>query len=112
MSDARYLVIGGAGLVGAHLVRALHGRDVRGTHRRGTVPGSTALDITDDAAVRETVRALEPDVVVLAAAQPYVERCEREPEMTRRVNVGGTRAVAAAAAAVGATLVVFSSEYV
>lgn len=53
-----------------------------------------------------------PGTILLAAADPYVERCEREPAATRRVNVDGTRHVAEAAAEVGSTLVVFSSEYV
>lgn len=113
MVHTRYLVIGGSGLVGAHMLRALQGRDVRSTRHRAEVQGSSAaLDITDDAAVRETVGAIRPGVVVLAAAQPHVEHCERKPDETRRVNVGGTRSVADACAAVGATLVVFSSEYV
>lgn len=112
MGDARYLVIGAAGLVGSHVLRALEGRDVARTDHRSRLPGATALDITDHAAVDRHLRAVRPDVVVLAAAEPYVERCEREPAATQLVNVEGTRAVATAAALVGATLVVFSSEYV
>ena len=108
----RYLLIGGAGLVGSHLVRALDGRDVRRTHHRTPVAGSDALDITDRAAVERHVRLTRPDVAILAAAEPYVERCEREPEATRLVNVEGARTVAAAATEIGAVLVVFSSEYV
>ena len=112
MSASRYLVIGGAGLVGSHIRRALSGREVALTYHQTAVAGGTPLDITDAAAVQHGVRATHPDVVILAAAEPYVERCEREPEATRRVNVEGTRNVASAAAEVGATLVVFSSEYV
>lgn len=112
VSEPRYLVIGGAGLVGSHVLRALRGRDAHATHHRSPVPGGTALDLTDRVAVGRHVRETHPDVVVLAAAEPYVERCEREPEATRLLNVEGTRAVAAAATEVGATLVVFSSEYV
>ena len=58
------------------------------------------------------MRAERPDVVVLAAAEPWVERCEREPEATRRVNVEAARVVAEEAQRLGALLVVFSSEYV
>lgn len=112
MSAARYLVIGAAGLVGSHLVSALRGRPVVTTYYRTGAPGGAPLDITNVNAVRAVVGAARPDVVLLAVAEPYVERCEREPETTRAVNVGGTRAVAAAAAECGATLVVFSSEYV
>ena len=52
------------------------------------------------------------DVIILAAADAWVERCEREPAATRKVNVEGPRAIAEAAARIGALLVVFSSEYV
>ena len=112
MSGLRYLVIGGAGLVGSHIRRALSGRATAVTYRRTAVPGGTPLDVTDAAAVQDHVRASRPDVVILTAAEPYVERCESEPEATRRVNVEGTRNVASAAAEIGAVLVVLSSEYV
>src|SRR5687767_5015263 len=112
MSGRRYLVMGAAGLVGTHIVRALAGRDVLTTYHRAAVAGSAPLDITDHAAVHRRLREAAPDVVILAAAEPYVERCEREPHATRAVNVEGPRAIASAASAIGATLVVFSSEYV
>lgn len=108
----RYLVIGAAGLVGSHLMTALRDREVVGTHHRSSVPGGPALDVTDAQAVRALVREVRPDAILLAAADAYVERCEREPAQTRRVNVDGTRHVAAAAAEAGAALAVFSSEYV
>lgn len=74
----------------------------------GTVP----LDVRDEAAVRRVVSAARPDVVVCAAAEPHVDLCEREPRQTRAINVDGFRHVATAAAAAGATLVYFSSDYV
>jgi dTDP-4-dehydrorhamnose reductase len=106
------LVIGAAGLVGRHVRSAFSGRDVVATQHRTTVAGAEPLDITDAAATRALVARLRPDVVVLAAAEPYVELCEREPEATRRVNVEGARTVAMATAEMDALLVVFSSEYV
>jgi dTDP-4-dehydrorhamnose reductase len=58
------------------------------------------------------VRDARPDVILLAAADAYVERCEREPQLTRRVNVDAARVIAEVATNVGAVFVVFSSEYV
>jgi len=106
------LVIGAAGLVGRHVVAALAGREVVATFHRDPVPDGVSLDITDAAAVRALVDRSGPSAIVLAAADPYVERCEREPAATRRVNVEAALAVRDAAAEVDATLVVFSSEYV
>lgn len=108
----RYLVIGAAGLVGSHLMTALRDRGAMGTYHRTPTPGGRPLDVTDAAAVRALVRDVRPDAILLAAADAYVERCEREPAETRRVNVEGTRHVADAAAEAGAGLAVFSSEYV
>ena len=110
--SASYLLIGAAGLVGRHVRAALGERRLVPTYHRDPEEGGIALDVTDEDSVRRTVRAARPAVVVLAAADPYVERCEREPEVTRRVNVDATRVVADEARRAGALLVVFSSDYV
>jgi dTDP-4-dehydrorhamnose reductase len=109
MSD-RVLLIGAAGLVGSHVRTALADRDLVATFRRQPVDDGVPLDITDGPAVRRLIERSHPSVVVLAAADPNVEGCERDPEGTRRINV--TAAAAVREAAADATLVVFSSEYV
>jgi len=109
---ARYLLIGAGGLVGRHLLAELDASDVVATFRRTPVEGGLALDITDREAVGRTMRAVSPQVVVLTAAEPWVEGCERDPVGTRTVNVGAAATVAVEAAGCGALLVVFSSEYV
>ena len=70
------------------------------------------LDITNADAVQARIARLQPRVIFLAAADAYVERCEREPEATRRVNVEAPRRISAFIAGTDALLVVFSSEYV
>jgi dTDP-4-dehydrorhamnose reductase len=107
----RFLIIGAGGLVGRHLTAALGEANVVRTYR-GDVDGGVTLDITDSPAVARVIRESRPDVIFLAAADAYVERCEREPEETRRVNVEAARAVASSATEARAVLVVFSSEYV
>ncbi len=106
------LVIGASGLVGSQVRRAFSDRAVVATYHEAPAPGAARLDITDADAVRNLVRRVKPSVVVLAAAEAYVERCEKEPAATRRVNVDAAASVLDAARAVGATPVVFSSEYV
>jgi dTDP-4-dehydrorhamnose reductase len=108
----RVLLIGAGGLVGRHLRDALSGLPVTATYRTDPLPGGIALDITDHDAVRRTIRETRPDAIVLAAADAYVERCEREPAATRLVNVDAPQVIAAEAKAQGAHLVIFSSEYV
>jgi dTDP-4-dehydrorhamnose reductase len=109
MSD-RVLVIGAAGLVGRHVRAALSDRDVVATFHRDPVAGGVPLDITDGDAVRRLVNDIRPAVIVLAAADPYVEGCERDPAGTRRLNVDAATTVRDAAP--DAMLVVLSSEYV
>jgi dTDP-4-dehydrorhamnose reductase len=109
MSD-RILVIGAAGLVGRHVRAALADRDVVATFHANPVAGGLPLDITDGDAVRRLITDVRPAIVVLAAADPYVEGCERDPAGTRRLNVDAAATVRDAAP--DATFVVFSSEYV
>lgn len=106
------LVIGAAGLVGRHLHQAFPDRDVVATYHTSPVERGIPLDIMDPDAVRRVVADVRPDAILLAAAEPHVERCEREPDATRRINVDAARAIAEDAERTGALLVVFSSEYV
>jgi dTDP-4-dehydrorhamnose reductase len=51
-------------------------------------------------------------VVVHAAAETNVERCETERDLARRINVDGTANMAAACVSVGARLILISTDYV
>jgi dTDP-4-dehydrorhamnose reductase len=111
MSD-RTLVIGGGGLVGSHVRAALAHRNFVATYHNVPIEGGLPLDITDAPAVRRTIEAARPAAVVLAAADPFVEGCERDPAGTRHLNIDAATTVRDATADVGAAFVVFSSEYV
>jgi len=106
------LLIGAGGLVGHHLLAALGDTRTVATYRRDPVGTGVRLDITDHESVRRAIRDARPDVIILAAAEAYVERCEREPAATRRVNVDAARVIADESQRGGSLLVVFSSEYV
>ena len=70
-----------------------------------------ALDLRSDDAIG-VVAGCSPDLVIHAAAATDIDRCEREPEWARAVNVEGTGRVARAAVAAGAKLVVISTDSV
>lgn len=106
----RWMIVGASGLVGSHLRLGLRRRDVIVTSYRTSVPGAVPLDLTDTEAIARAIGEARPDVVLVAAADAYVERCEREPLASRMVNVTAVRDLAAEARP--ALLVVFSSEYV
>ena len=70
------------------------------------------LDLTDDRQVQTTVLTVRPDLVINCAAYNDVDGAEDHPELALSVNAFGVRSLAAAAHAVGATLVHYSSDFV
>lgn len=109
------LITGGSGFVGCNLLhRLLHDApaDLKRPLRVHYTYNSTALDlgppsedvevtahqldITDEAAVAEVVRASRPTHVIHLAAMANTAGCEKDPGLADRVNVRGTRHVVAA----------------
>lgn len=71
------------------------------------------LDITHQEQVLSYVKSLQPSVIYHCAAYTAVDKAEDEgKESNHSVNVEGTRNIALAAKAVGATLVYISTDYV
>ncbi len=70
------------------------------------------LDITDAAAVMRAVIANHAGIIVNCAAYTDVERAEDDPVTAYRVNCTAAGNLAAAAAATGATLIHFSTDFV
>ena len=69
-------------------------------------------DFSRPAALADTVRALRPDVIVNAAAHTAVDKAESEPAFAATLNAEAPRLLAAEAAALGAWLVHYSTDYV
>jgi dTDP-4-dehydrorhamnose reductase len=74
--------------------------------------GHTELDVTDAAAVNAKLETERPDVVLNCAAWTDVDGAEEAEEEAMAVNGTGAGKVAAAAAAVDASVVYVSSDYV
>jgi dTDP-4-dehydrorhamnose reductase len=70
------------------------------------------LDITDAAAVEDTIAELRPDAVVNCAAWTDVDGAEADERGAMRVNDTAAGIVAATAAAHGASVLYVSSDYV
>jgi len=115
----RVLVTGGAGFIGGNLVHIL----LKAGHEAGVIDdlstGSMAnlhpaawsrvLDICDPA-LSAAVAEFAPEAVVHLAAQVDVTASVADPAFDHRVNVEGTRAVAAAARDAGARLMLAASS--
>jgi dTDP-4-dehydrorhamnose reductase len=69
-------------------------------------------DLGDPHGLAATVRALRPQVIVNAAAYTAVDKAESEADLARRINAQAPAALAREAAACGALLVHYSSDYV
>jgi len=103
----KLLVTGAAGMLGRDVMLAAGnaGHQVVGY-------GHAELDIADGAAVSTKIEGERPDVVINCAAWTDVDGAEQAEEEATRVNGEGAGNVAAAAAAVGASVVYVGSDYV
>ena len=101
------------------LVTGAHGQLGRAVLERATARGLAAvghdldtLDITDAAAVTAALERIRPRALVNCAAWTAVDDCEGDPGLALEVNGTAVGHLAAACAAVGATLVQVSTDYV
>lgn len=102
----RILVTGRDGQVGWELVRTLAPLgEVMAT-------GRAELDLASGDSIRNAVRAIQPQLIVNAAAYTAVDRAESEPELARRINTNAVAALAEEAKTVGAAMIHYSTDYV
>lgn len=71
-----------------------------------------SADFTRPESLVGTVRVTEPDVIVNAAAYTAVDKAEGEPDLARTINAAAPGVLAREAAARGAWLVHYSTDYV
>jgi dTDP-4-dehydrorhamnose reductase len=69
-------------------------------------------DFTDLEGLAETVRAVNPDVIVNAAAHTAVDKAESEPDLVRQINASAPGMLAMEAHKINAWLVHYSTDYV
>jgi CDP-6-deoxy-D-xylo-4-hexulose-3-dehydrase len=114
LRDSRALVVGASGLVGSTLMRLLEeeGAEAVGTAHTRAGRSLRKLDLRDTAAVDAALREIRPHVVFLAGGFASVDRAEDARDEAWATNVDGTTGLAAAAKAVGARVVLYSTDYV
>jgi dTDP-4-dehydrorhamnose reductase len=71
-----------------------------------------AADFSKPDALATTVQAVRPDLIVNAAAHTAVDKAESEPELAQAINADAPGVLARSAAACGAWLVHYSTDYV
>lgn len=75
-------------------------------------PSHKELDFTREESARKAVQDFHPDVLVHCGAISDVGACERDPELSMRVNVEGTRYLARACKVTGTRMIMCSSDQV
>ena len=107
----KILLLGKDGQVGWELQRALAPLgEVIALGRDSLAPLNA--DFQNFEALVATVRTIAPQIIVNAAAYTAVDKSEREPELARTINATAPGALAREAAALGAWLLHFSTDYV
>jgi len=103
----RAVILGAAGQLGGATVARLieAGHEVVALTRR-------EVDLADAPALVEAVVAAKPDVIVNCAAYNQVDQAEDDPVPALQVNALAPRALAHAAARLGATLVHYGTDFV
>jgi dTDP-4-dehydrorhamnose reductase len=107
----KILLLGKNGQVGWELQRSLAPLGELTALDFDSPPPLTA-DFSRPETLAATVRAVQPDVIVNAAAHTAVDRCESEPDLAHALNAAAPRVLADEAAALGAWLVHYSTDYV
>ncbi|PKO30304.1 MAG: dTDP-4-dehydrorhamnose reductase [Betaproteobacteria bacterium HGW-Betaproteobacteria-7] len=100
------LLLGKDGQVGWQLQRSL------APHGPLVAFGRAECDLGDLDQLRRVLREVQPSVIVNAAAYTAVDKAEAEPELAQRINAEAPGILAAEAAASGALLVHYSTDYV
>jgi len=104
----KILLLGKNGQVGWQLQRALAPLGEIVALERKDAGG----DLANPQGLAAAVRAAKPQVIVNAAAYTAVDKAESEPQLARLINTEAPAALAREAAASGALLVHYSTDYV
>ncbi len=99
------LILGAKGMLGNALQRAFESEEVIAWDRDD-------LDITNREEVLRHIQAIEPDVVINAAAYTNVEQAEAEPEIANKVNGEAVGYIAEACAGLNIPVIHYSTDYV
>lgn len=102
----KILITGRSGQVSQALQRSLK------TDHELVVLGRDAMDLANEEAIRETVRRVQPDLIINAAAYTAVDKAETDAEMAFKVNAEAPRILAEEAVARAIPFIHYSTDYV
>src|ERR1700761_2363878 len=106
MSGPRILLLGANGQLGHELSGSFASAGELVIHDRRTT------DLSSEDRLRATVRDVDPDLILNAAAYTSVDRAESESELAHAINAHAPRVLAEEAARRNVLLVHYSTDYV
>ncbi|KAI0169597.1 NAD(P)-binding protein [Hypoxylon sp. FL1284] len=115
MSGKTALVTGATGLLGRQVVRAFERSNwnVKGTgYSRADGVSVLKVDLVNAKEVAAALDNVKPQAVVHCAANRFPDKCDKDPEGTRAINVEATRSLASLCADRDVFLTYISTDYV
>ncbi|XP_033106020.1 methionine adenosyltransferase 2 subunit beta-like [Anneissia japonica] len=111
----KVLITGASGLLGRAILKEFSNSaswEVLGLAFSRSGDNLKKVDLTDNAAVRDTLKEFKPDVVVHSAAERRPDVVQNKPGDTKQLNVGATENIAKICGELNAFLVYISTDYV
>ncbi|MES9993391.1 MAG: dTDP-4-dehydrorhamnose reductase [Candidatus Thiodiazotropha sp.] len=107
----KFLLLGSDGQVGRELQRTL---GIIGTVIPTTLDAGEGmrLDLLDTKAIISTVKQVQPDYIINAAAHTAVDKAETEVELSRQLNADVPELLGQLALELGATVIHYSTDFV
>jgi dTDP-4-dehydrorhamnose reductase len=106
VAGPRILILGAAGQLGAELQHSF------AASGRITAADRSSGDLANPGQVRALIHAVQPEIILNAAAYTAVDRAESEPQLAHLINAEGPRMLAEEALRLNALLVHYSTDYV
>jgi dTDP-4-dehydrorhamnose reductase len=107
----KILLLGSDGQVGWELQRTL-GVVSKVVNTTLTGKGGLALDLMDAKAVTTTIREIQPNFIINAAAHTAVDKAETEIELSRSLNADAPELLGQLATELGAMVIHYSTDFV
>ena len=117
MDQAKWLVTGATGFLGANAGRFLASKSVKtiGLTRNTTAhhfDATAHADLERPGELTTAIRALAPNVILHCAAMSSHPECERNPDLATKVNAEATKELAQASGETNARLIYISTDSV
>ena len=114
-NQLKILVTGASGLLGRAICSELHKFscfETVGTAYSRTTEELVRLNVLERRQIESCIEKVRPDCIIHCAATRKPDICEKDPELTTRLNVDATKWIAVSASKIGSWMIHISTDYV